>query len=100
MISDKKEIKPDTRIVTRKMVTTHRIVFLLSFFAIAGSDLDTGIIPFSFNKDGSRQDKSYGLGRVVFHREEPAVAAQAVSVYSPSPAVAKSGYPIATETVL
>jgi hypothetical protein len=30
--------------------------------------------------DGSRQDKSYGLGRVVFHRREPAVAAQAVSV--------------------
>ncbi len=32
------------------------------------------------NKDGSRQDKSYGLGRVVFHRIEPAVAAQAVSI--------------------
>ena len=50
--------------------------------------------------DGSRQDKSYGLGRVVFHREKPAVAAQAVSVYSFSPVVAKPEYPIATETVL
>ena len=52
------------------------------------------------NGDGSRQDKSYGLGRVVFHREEPAVAVQAVSVYSSSPDVAKTGYPIATETAL
>ena len=31
-------------------------------------------------KDGSKQDKSYGLGRVVFHRTEPAVAEQAVPV--------------------
>ena len=30
--------------------------------------------------DGGRQDKSYGLGRVVFHRTEPAVTGQAVSV--------------------
>ena len=87
--------------VTKKMVTTQRIVLFRSFFNAAGSVLDTNCYPFAFDKnDGSRQDKSYGLGRVVFHREEPAVAAQAVSVYSPSPAVAKSGYPIATETVL
>ena len=31
-------------------------------------------------KDGSRRDKSYGLGRVVFHPAEPAVAEQAVSL--------------------
>jgi len=31
-------------------------------------------------KDGNRQDKSYGLGRVVFHQTEPAVTAQAVSI--------------------
>ena len=31
-------------------------------------------------KDGSRQDKSYGLGRVVFHQGEPAVAEQVVSI--------------------
>ena len=31
-------------------------------------------------KDGGRQDKSYGLGRVGFPRTEPAVAVQAVSV--------------------
>jgi len=31
-------------------------------------------------KDGGKQDKSYGLGRVEFLRAEPAVAAQAVSI--------------------
>ena len=47
-------------------------------------------------KDGSRQDKSYGLGRVVFHRTEPAVAAQAVSIESIRSGVASPDYPIAT----
>ena len=68
--------------VTRKIVTTQRIVLLRSLFEADGSGLDTGLIPF-FNMisvDGSRQDKSYGLGRVVFHRTEPAVAVQAVPV--------------------
>lgn len=30
--------------------------------------------------DGSRRDKSYGLGRVGFPRWEPAVAVQAISL--------------------
>ena len=47
-------------------------------------------------ENGGRQDKSYGLGRVGFPQEEPAVAAQAVSIESSSPSVAKFGYPIAT----
>ena len=33
-----------------------------------------------FNNNGSRRDKSYGLGRVGFPREKPAVTAQAVSI--------------------
>ena len=57
------------------------IILFRSFRAEAGSDLDTVINPFCFIYcDGSRQDKSYGLGRVGFPRTEPAVAAQAVSV--------------------
>ena len=80
MLSDTKLINADTKIVTRKIVTTHRIVFLSSFFAADGSDLDTCLSPFNYSYDGSRQDKSYGLGRVGFPRTEPAVAAQAVSV--------------------
>ena len=51
-------------------------------------------------KNGSKRDKSYGLGRVVFHRTEPAVTEQAVSISSIRPGVANPGYPIATETVL
>ena len=87
--------------VTKKMVTTQRMVLFRYFFAATGSDLDTSMSSFeNFRKDGSRQDKSYGLGRVGFHRAEPAVAAQAVSIYSSSMGVAKSMYPIATETVL
>jgi len=47
-------------------------------------------------KDGDKQDKSYGLGRVGFPQAEPAVTAQAVSVSSASSSVAKFEYPIAT----
>ena len=36
--------------------------------------------PYFRNKSGGRRDKSYGLGRVGFPREEPAVAEQAVSI--------------------
>ena len=72
---------PEIKIVTRKIVTTQRIVLLRSRLEASGSDLDTGLIPFISNlDDGNRQDKSYGLGRVVFHRTEPAVAVQAVPV--------------------
>ena len=73
---------PEIKIVTRKIVTTQRIALLRSFLEEAGSDLDTGLIPFILIiiDDGSRQDKSYGLGRVVFHRTEPVVAEQAVPV--------------------
>ena len=76
------EIVPDTMIVTKKIVTTQRIAFIFSFFCELGSDFDTTLVPFVklFLNDGSRQDKSYGLGRVVFHRTEPAVAVQAVSI--------------------
>ena len=35
---------------------------------------------FYYKNDGSKQDKSYGLGRVGFPHEEPAVAEQAVSI--------------------
>ena len=46
--------------------------------------------------NGGRQDKSYGLGRVVFHLVEPAVAEQAVSISFLCSSVAKFDYPIAT----
>ena len=79
--SDTNVMNAEIKIVTIKMVTTQRIVLLRSFFDALGSDLDTSLIPFDiYNYDGNRQDKSYGLGRVVFHRTEPAVAEQAVSV--------------------
>ena len=66
--------------VTKNMVITHLIVLLRSFFDELGSDLDTGRNPFYMFYDGGRQDKSYGLGRVVFHRTEPSVTGQAVSI--------------------
>ena len=66
--------------VTMKIRTTQRIVVLRVFFDADGSDLDKGISPFYVLNDGSRQDKSYGLGRVGFPQAEPAVAVQAVSV--------------------
>ena len=79
--SETKEMVPEMTMVTKKIVTTQRIVLFRSFFIAAGSDLDTRITSqWNFKIDGSRQDKSYGLGRVVFHRKEPAVAAQAVSI--------------------
>ena len=78
--SETSVIVPETNIVTKKMVTTQRMVLFLSRFDAAGSDLDTTKYPFNlFNKNGGRQDKSYGLGRVDFLRAEPAVAVQAVS---------------------
>ena len=40
-----REISADTKIVTRKMVITQRAVLFLCFFAVLGSDLDTGISP-------------------------------------------------------
>ena len=81
MISlDAKEITAEIRIVTKNIVITQRMVLFRSFLDELGSDLDNCPIPFMFNNNGSRQDKSYGLGRVVFHRTEPAVAAQAVPV--------------------
>ena len=64
----------------RKIVMIQLTAFLRSFFTELGSDLDTDINPFIFLVNGSRQDKSYGLGRVGFPQTEPAVAAQAVSV--------------------
>ena len=74
---------PETNIVTRKIVITQRIVFLRSFLIEDGSDLAKGNI-LTFHdyiiKDGDRQDKSYGLGRVGFPQTEPAVAAQVVSI--------------------
>ena len=72
----------EIKIVMIKMETTHRMDFMRSFLDELGSDLDNSLSPFCviFLNDGDRQDKSYGLGRVVFHRTEPAVAAQAVSV--------------------
>ena len=78
--SDTRDIEPDTKIVTKKIVTTQRIVLLRSFFEAPGSDLDTCLIPFDCKNNGGKQDKSYGLGRVGFPRTEPAVAAQAVSI--------------------
>ena len=41
MRSEAKEIVPDTKIVTTKMVTTHRIVLFRSFLAELGSDFAT-----------------------------------------------------------
>ena len=46
MISDRKEIVPETNIVIKNIVTTHRIVLFRSFFDADGSDLDTSLIPF------------------------------------------------------
>ena len=40
---------PEIKIVTRKIVTTQRIVLFRSFFDADGSDLDTGLIPFVSN---------------------------------------------------
>jgi len=78
---DAKEMVPEINIVTRKIVTTQRIALNRSFFAEAGSDFDTGLIPFiSVIIDGGRQDKSYGLGRVGFPRTELTVAVRAVPV--------------------
>ena len=83
-IVEAKEIVAETIMVTIKMVTTQRIVLLRSFLAADGSDLDTDQFPsltlMLFDYDGSRQDKSYGLGRVDFLQTEPAVTAQAVSI--------------------
>ncbi len=90
--SDTREMMPEMTMVIKKTVTTHLIVLLRSRLEASGSALPTNLHPWSKNgaappgaavkmeKDGSRQDKSYGLGRVVFHRSEPAVAAQAVSI--------------------
>ena len=78
--SEIRDINAETKMVTRKMVTTQRMVLLRSFLIWSGSTLDTVKSPLYFINDGSRQDKSYGLGRVVFHRTEPAVAAQAVPI--------------------
>ena len=78
--SDSREMAPEITIVKKKIVTTQRIVLLRSFFTADGSGLDTDWFPFESFYDGSRQDKSYGLGRVDFLRTEPAVAAQAVSI--------------------
>ena len=73
-------IVPEINIVTKKIVTTQRMVLLRSRFDAAGSDLDTTNTPLTFLvNNGGRQDKSYGLGRVDFLRTEPAVAVQAVS---------------------
>ena len=79
--SEIKVIVPEINIVTKKIVTTQRMVLLRSRFDAAGSDLDTTNTPLFLKiKNGSRQDKSYGLGRVGFPRTKPAVAAQAVSI--------------------
>ena len=78
--SETKEITPEIKIVTKKMMTTQRIVLLRCFLDVLGSDLDTGIPSKYVKEDGSRQDKSYGLGRVGFPRTEPAVAVQVVSL--------------------
>ena len=75
----------DTRIVTTKMVKTQRTVFFRSFlddsdFANLNALLYTVNSLEIDNKNGDRQDKSYGLGRVGFPQTEPAVTAQAVSI--------------------
>ena len=89
--SDMKDMNPETKMVTIKIVTTQRIVRLCARLSADGSGLDTKKIPFIFNgKDGGKQDKSYGLGRVGFPRTEPAVAEQAVSVSSIRSGVADS----------
>ena len=81
MISfDKKLMVPETSIVTRKMVSAHFPAFLCSRLALSDSVFATGILLIFCNKSGGRRDKSYGLGRVGFPREEPAVAEQAVSI--------------------
>jgi len=46
--SDINEIDPEIMIVTRNIVTTHRIDLFRSFFDDAGSDLDTRFIPFIY----------------------------------------------------
>ena len=79
-MSDANEIVPEIIIVIRNIVTTQRIVLFRSFFDTDGSDLDTCLSPFRYLFNGGRQDKSYGLGRVVFHLTEPAVAVQAVPI--------------------
>jgi hypothetical protein len=67
--------------VTKKMVMTHLECLFFSVFPLPLSDLATSITPSNdVKKDGSKQDKSYGLGRVGFPRTEPAVAEQAVSI--------------------
>ena len=77
---EQNEMSAEIAMVRKKMVIIHFTFVCFPFFLLSESDFDT-IIPLSFLiDDGSRQDKSYGLGRVVFHQAEPAVAAQAVSV--------------------
>lgn len=49
IISETNEMVPDIMIVTRKIVTTQRIVLFRSFFDADGSDLDTGLSPFKYD---------------------------------------------------
>lgn len=43
--SEAKLMVPEIKMVTRKIVTTQRIVLLRSFFVEDWSDFDTGLIP-------------------------------------------------------
>ena len=47
--SDRREIAPETTMVTIKIVTTQRIVFCRSRFWAAGSDFATVKYPFEMN---------------------------------------------------
>jgi hypothetical protein len=47
--SDPREITAETRIVTRKTVSTQRFAFFRSFFTAAGSDFDTATISLKFS---------------------------------------------------
>ena len=47
-MSETSEMVPDMKIVTKKMVTTQRIVLFRSFLDADGSDLDNEISPFIF----------------------------------------------------
>ena len=78
--AEQKEIIAEITMVSKKMVMIHFVLEGFPFFLLSESDFATLNPSYYYSNDGSRQDKSYGLGRVVFHRAEPAVAAQAVSV--------------------
>ncbi|MBE6933104.1 MAG: hypothetical protein E7464_06985 [Ruminococcaceae bacterium] len=69
-------------IVDKNTETIHfalEFPFFFAFFCVPDVRSDLSNSEFLPENSGSRQSKSYGLGRVGFPREEPSVAGKAVS---------------------